>query len=94
MNPFKEKKDTFRITIQKVTKDYLEETETKYYDKKTGKELTWSEYYANGNAPDTHVSHQVGTGKIKVEERTEQVYQQDKETLDIAEVALYINRTR
>lgn len=87
---------TYRITIECINKEYIKETKTCHFDKKTGEEVTWSKYYNNNDEEKDlkYASHEVDTGKVSMNERSEKVYEQEKSDLDVGELAMFINRSR
>ena len=87
---------TYRITIECITKNYVKESKSCHFDKNTGKEVTWTEYYHNGDEErdSKYATHDVETGKVTMDERSEKIYEQEKSNLDVSELAMFINRNR
>ena len=86
---------THRITILKVIREEVQETTEAYFHNKTGEKLDWSAWYKLSEKEQAQYSKkQIPTGETNVKERTEKIYEQEKEDLDVADVSLYINRGR
>ncbi len=83
----------YKITISEITRAYVEETKEVYVDEKTGNQY---DYWTKDKAPDPEklVTKKQGTGKMNVDERKQDVYEQEKESIDIGEIAMFINRAR
>ena len=86
---------TYRITIEKVERTEYEDVKEKYFRASDGSWLEWHEWY---NLPqkekDQYEPRAIGTGKMSTQERTTKLYEQEREELNIGDIAVYINRVR
>ena len=83
----------FRVSISEVSKVEEEETESIYV--KDGKIISWNDHYnLSDEEKKGYIETQKPTGKIKREENSEKVYEQDLDELDIKDLAVYLNRVR
>ena len=83
----------FRVSISEVSKVEEEETESVYV--KDGKVISWNDHYnLSDEEKKGYIKTQKPTGKIKREENSEKVYEQDLDELDIKDLAVYLNRVR
>lgn len=82
---------TYEITIKKVNKTYVPETEEVYYNSQTGEMVTWSVWYHD---KENHQMRKERTGKETLEITSEKIYEQEKDNLDVSELAIFINRVK
>lgn len=89
--------DTYKITISKVTRVEVKETEEMFFSltDNSKKPLNWSGYYSlPDEEKENWESKPVPTGEIKFKESEQKLYEQEKDDLDIGEISMFINRAR
>ena len=85
----------YKITIEQIDRDEVEETKEIYVHKDTGEKLDWMEWHnLDTELQKEYETKRVGTGNREIVNREQKVYEQEKADLDIAELAIFINRAR
>ncbi len=88
--PQPETRHLFKITIEAVSRKKSPKVKTQYIDKEKGKLIdSWSR--EDGKE---YEEVQYFEGEFTYDDRKEEIYTQEKDTLDVADIALYINRSR
>ena len=96
-DPKVETSRTYKITIEEVIRTETEEVETKYVNKNTGEVISSYDYgYKDEYKEKQNEFEEVElpTGKRSINERQTKVYEQEKDDIEIADIAMYVNRAK
>ena len=84
---------SYKLTISKVTRTKKAETDELYFNKKTGERIDWSKWYGlTDEEKKGYKKHNVFTGGFTVGSNDVEVYQQEKDYIDVGELAIFLNR--
>ena len=74
----------YKITVEKITKTQYKEKDYRYINKETGKPCEYDD--------ENRAKEYYETGRIKEETKTETVFTQAKEGLDVGKLAVFLNQ--
>lgn len=93
--PEPERQVTYKLTVTKVTKVKTAKTKTVYFGPEKQIIQDWSAYYnLSDEKKEKFKEIQVPTADYESNTHSEELYSQEKNDLDIADMAMYINRAK
>jgi len=94
--PKKITKELYRVTVNKITRTMKEDTDDRYYDVLTKKEVDWNAYYKADESEETKgtvLKLKIPNGEFRASDASIEIFDQQHDTLDVQKLVLFLNQS-